>query len=1604
MSLAKLGTGDGFRYYLRNIATNDIDDRGPIQNLSAYYSERGEAPGRWIGSGVAQVGIAEGDRVSEAQMRAVFGHGFHPNAEAMIAAEIDALMADNISYGTAKRSAIRKARLGPRFSTHSEADYSYRQECARAYAAFNTAAGRVEYAPIPAVERARIATEVAVEMFTAETGRAPLNPQELSGWVARASRPSRKTVAGFDLTFTPVKSVAAVWALASREVAAEIEAAHHAAIADVIAYIEREVLRTRVGRHSVRQVEVLGLMATMFDHRSSRAGDPLLHTHVVVSNLVKRLDGQWGCIDGRALYRFKVAASEMYNTRLEHHLESRVGTVFTERAARRGKRPVREVEGVDLRLTEQWSKRSAAIDAELARRTAQFIADHGREPTPDNLYDLAQEATLKTRGHKPEARTRAEERRQWRADAAEILGVGAVQVMLAEALNRPVPDRDPVDPAAVAARVVAVVSETRATWELNHVRAETERRLRGHIAPDAWATTVDEVLAAALSPPLSIPRATPDPGPAPAPGVLARSDGTSVYGTAGAQLYTSPEIVAAEQRLIAASLRTGGRMLPVAAVDAALVEFAANHDGAEVNPEQQAMVRELAGSGARLQVAIAPAGTGKTTAVTTLARAWTGDGGTVVGLAPTGSAAANLQSDLGHHCATVDMLLTLISSGRPEAELPEWVRRIGPDTLVVLDEVAKTPTLALDQVVSWLVDRGASVRAVGDDRQLAAVAAGGVIRDIVHHAGAPTLTRVVRFADPGEQAASLALRQGDPAAIAYYADHGRIHVGALGDAVTGAWRGWRADTAEGRDSILLAPTRDLVGQLNALARTERLTRTGAPAGPEVQLADGLAASAGDIITTRRNNYSLWISRTDHVRNGYRWQVRTVHDDGRVTAAHLGSGKLVTLPAGYVAEHVDLGYATTIDTAQGLTVDTCHGVLTGQESRAQLYVLATRARSGSHLYLATADTSDDLDNTHTWRALHPPTALDLLAEILARDGTQTSATTAEREEQDPHRQLAHAVDSYLDALGVAAEAIVGEAHRAGITAAAERLVPGITDDQAWPVLRHTLHLVALDGRDPVAELTTAVRARELGTAEDKAAVLDWRIARPTGGGPLDWLPALPDRLRDDPTYGEYLQGQRYRMSHMIRAIDGEARTWAPETAPRWASALGELGPDLLAGLAVWRAAHAVPDSDRRPTGPQVFPVAERTAQQRLDTAVAAKIGALDTHTRRWAPLAREVDERLLTDTYWPVLAAELSQAQDTGRDTADLVRTAADLRPLPYEQPAAALHWRLTDTRGEPGDPGQLRRHLQADPIRATADRDLDSEGMRLYREWKKSNQDRWTYTRYLDQAREALDRVDTEKARAEANIAAIAPARAAEETRNKLQDQARAAYNQLWTAKELLDEVRRWQWRIRAERQKAVDDSQERYDRLTSALSAAEQIAREEERNAGAAGAGFSGTWETELARATAVLDSYDDDRAAEVKAVARCEARLEDHDQADQQRRARMQQLLNEKQRRLDLPATQRRLEDDLRDGPTATARNESEALTTAWHGAVRDALSRAPEAWGPGADWDIDDMFGNLADALAREARAKPRPGRARGRWIDHGPSHDHGTSTNRDHGIGM
>lgn len=107
----------------------------------------------------------------------------------------------------------------------------------------------------------------------------------------------------------------------------------------------------------------------------------------------------------------------------------------------------------------------------------------------------------------------------------------------------------------------------------------------------------------------------------------------------------------------------------------------------------------------------------------------------------------------------------------------------------------------------------------------------------------------------------------------------------------------------------------------------------------VNLADGTMASEGDLTITRHNDRHLHTLRGDWVGNGDRWAVTRVHKDGSMQVQCLGTtvGGSVTLPAAYVAAHVDLGYAVTAHRAQGMTVDTSHVVVTGSTTRENLYV-------------------------------------------------------------------------------------------------------------------------------------------------------------------------------------------------------------------------------------------------------------------------------------------------------------------------------------------------------------------------------------------------------------------------------------------------------------------------------------------------------------------------------------------------------------------------------------------------------------------------------------------------------------------------------------------
>ena len=207
------------------------------------------------------------------------------------------------------------------------------------------------------------------------------------------------------------------------------------------------------------------------------------------------------------------------------------------------------------------------------------------------------------------------------------------------------------------------MEERRSTWQVWHVHAEAQRQVRAAPAPagpgragssTCWSPRCSGTGRCRL--------ARPDDGII-EPAALRRPDGTSVYTVAGSDLFTSTRSSPPSSGSSPPPAATTAAQYRPAAVDVALLEMTAN--GVTLNAGQAALVRQMATSGARLQLAIAPAGTGKTTAMQALAAAWTEAGGKVVGLAPSAAAAAQLRDQIDTHTDTLAKLTWSIRPPRP---------------------------------------------------------------------------------------------------------------------------------------------------------------------------------------------------------------------------------------------------------------------------------------------------------------------------------------------------------------------------------------------------------------------------------------------------------------------------------------------------------------------------------------------------------------------------------------------------------------------------------------------------------------------------------------------------------------------------------------------------------------------------------------------------------------------------------------------------------------------------------------------------------------------------------------------------------------------------
>lgn len=409
---------------------------------------------------------------------------------------------------------------------------------------------------------------------------------------------------------------------------------------------------------------------------------------------------------------------------------------------------------------------------------------------------------------------------------------------------------------------------------------------------------------------------------------------------------------------------------------------------AGLDGSQAAAVRRLTLAGEPVAVLVAPAGTGKTTTLGAATRAWSQSGIPVVGLAPSARAAAELSAATGQPADTVAKFLhtatTTAGAGR---------QVVPPGGVVLVDEASMLGTLDLDHLIEIAARARAKVVLVGDPEQIGAVEqAGGMLAALAHTTDAAALTQVHRFHRRWEADASLAVRSGDRDALTPYLAAGRVHPADTGDdALDALFTQWQDETAHGKSVLMMARTRADVDALNDRARTAAQT-TGTVHGPVLHHRGETEWRAGDVLRATRNDRRLLLG-DGHVRNGDRFTVIATGPDGGLLVAQHDTGYRALLADRYVTDHSRYGWATTIDGAQGATVDV--GLLLARPGldRQHLYVGLTRGRQSNHVHLA-PDTATEIDH-HTGPPVASAGPIDhhrVLTDALGRSDHQTAAHT------------------------------------------------------------------------------------------------------------------------------------------------------------------------------------------------------------------------------------------------------------------------------------------------------------------------------------------------------------------------------------------------------------------------------------------------------------------------------------------------------------------------------------------------------------------------------------------------------------------------------------
>ncbi len=702
-------------------------------------------------------------------------------------------------------------------------------------------------------------------------------------------------------------------------------------------------------------VDAEGIVVAVFRQHTSRRLDPQLHTHAVIANRVAAPDGRWLALDARTLKMDQRTLSGLYHATLRTELTRRLGVAWHPPV-----NGIAEIAGIDPEVLAEFSQRSGEVERRVEEKLARFRADLGREPTRRELWRLEREAVVDSRPAKDNTHTPGELRHEWRV---RLSGLGVEPRALVANASAQVRRADGDRPGVGVDDgrwALEALTERQSTWR----PAELVRELAAQVPTDV---TVDPNqlcgLLQRLAEHTAAARCVDLSPPVPAD-VVTRRDGRPVSEAAVDRVLTTQAILDEEERL-----------LEWAHQQRKLAEI--------VDPRPRGLVMEGLSPGQAeaceavagvtpVALIVGPAGSGKTTALAPAVKHLQGRGQVVFGVAPTAAAAEVLATETAVAADTLDKLLH--EHSRPDRP-PAPVYDLPGGATVIVDETGTVSTPKLAALARLAEQRAWRVVMVGDPRQFSAVGRGGMFAHLIDTHGAIELDQIHRFTHRWERDASRRLRTGDVTVLAEYQRHGRLHDGTphqMETDIIGAWH----EARQRRESVaLMANTNDTVARLNHLAQQRRITNGELhPGGPALDIA-GQRLLVGDDVVTRRNQRSLRTDRGMMVKNRDHWTIQEIHPDGAVTVdGHTGT---VHLPADYVVDHLELGYAQTSHATQGRTVDIGLLLVDGPTDSRGVYTPMTRGRYANHAYVVSDENQ---------------TAVDVLTQAIGRDWIDQPAIT------------------------------------------------------------------------------------------------------------------------------------------------------------------------------------------------------------------------------------------------------------------------------------------------------------------------------------------------------------------------------------------------------------------------------------------------------------------------------------------------------------------------------------------------------------------------------------------------------------------------------------